>query len=358
MSNGFFIRRPHRFVNDFSENNETLSYHGRITYIEGGVHMTTVALFYDNVRTINEYTKWHMHGHVVDLAMRLTVQKRMFEPQVYDETKQQIKRHTHILSKARYDHVISHALIARAHVEPSITQLIDHVFMKVRQLRDFPLAHNASLYQAAIYYEREPYVNEERLRDILHFLQQLTPYNAKPCVYQAAALAKVPKPLSDIQKHVLATQTFLIERQFSPINAHITAVMAYVLSSNVKQTAANVETFKVHLEKLTALRPIYESYMWIIATKYDAWTAIEYYEQLEQQLRRLPVNFSAQTDVTLLALQLFSATVLDHTETLYGGDVSNDILYDFTNACDDISKGDGLYIYSEGDSYVDSGDGE
>lgn len=317
--------------------------------------MTTVALFYDNVRTINEYTKWHMHAHVVDLAMRLTVQKRMFEPQIYDETKRQIKRHTHILSKARYNHAICHALIARAHVEPSITKLIDHVFTKVRQLRDFPLAHNASLYQAAIHYERELYVNEERLRHMLRFLQQLTPHNAKPCVYQAAALAKVPQPLSDIERHILATQTFLIERQFSPATAHVTAVMAYVLSSDVTQTAANVEALKVHLQKSTTLRPIYESYMWIIATKYDAWSAMEHYEQLEQQLRRLPVNFSAQTDVTLLALQLFSATILDHTETLYGGDVSNDILYDFTSACD--VRNDGNSSCSDGDATGDSSDG-
>lgn len=302
--------------------------------------MTTVALFYDNVRTINEYTGWHMHGDVIDLAMRLTVKNRMFEPQIYDTTKAQIKRHTHMLSKARYERGIRHALFARAHCEASIEQFVADVFQNVRQLRALGIMHRPPIYQAAMYYEREKMVTKERVVDLLAMLQSFMPKGQKPSPYQAAVLAKVPASVADIEQSFERIYTFLIEQQFEQQYAHITAAIAYIRQADLMQTTTNVQALKVHIEKSMKLRPVYDSYMWIISTKYDAWTAIELLQEIEQQLQRLPVSFPSQTDVTLLSLQLLSATVLDNMETVYADDLFNDMLYDFTTACDASGKSD------------------
>lgn len=302
--------------------------------------MTTVALFYDNVRTINEYTKWYMHGDVIDLAMRLTVKNRMFDPQVYDETKAHIKKHTHVLSKARYDRTIRHALYARAHEEASVADFIAHVFTHVRLLRDFPLVHQAPVYQTAIYYGRSPYVTKERLQRMLALLQKWMPigYTASP--YHAAVLAKMPVKLVEIERQLPAIYQYLVEQQFAVPYIHITTIMAYVRCTDIVQTATTVQALKRQLEKLYALRPVYDSYMWIISTTYDAWTSAELLQNIQQQLERLPLNFPPQTDVILLSLQLLSAAVLDHCETVYETDVFNDLLYDFTTICDDSGKSD------------------
>lgn len=322
--------------------------------------VTTVALFYDNVRTINEYTKWYMHGDVIDLAMRLTVKNRMFEPQIYDETKAQIKRHTHMLSKARYDRSIQHALFARAHCESSIADFVTHVFTQVRILRDFPLMHRAPIYQAAMYYERTPYVTKERLQHMLSILQRFMPQGQSPSPYHAAVLAKMPTPLTCIEQQFTRTYHFLVEQQFAPQYVHVTAMMACVRQTDLAQTATNVHALKMHIEKTMPLRPVYDSYMWIISTTHDAWTAIEALQQIEQQLRRLPVAFPQQTDMMLLSLQLLSATILDHCETVYESDIFNELLYDFTTVCDDSGKSDTACTgaTASGDSSDGGGGGE
>lgn len=317
--------------------------------------MTTVALFYDNVRTINEYTGWRMHGDVVDLAMRLTVKNRMFEPQIYDTTKAQIKRHTHMFSKARYERSIRHALFARAHCEASIEQFVADVFQNVRQLRALGIIHRPPIYQAAMYYEREPSVTKSRVLEILAMLQSVMPKGQKASSYQAAVLAKVPAPIPEIVAAFTRIYTFLMEQQFSPQYAHITAAIAYIRQADLMQTTTKVHALKVHLQKSMTLRPVYDSYLWIISTKYDAWTAIEHLQETEQQLQRLPVSFPTQTDVTLLSLQLLSAMVLDNMETIYADDLFNDMLYDFTTTCD--ANGHLDTACSDATASSDSGDG-
>lgn len=331
----------------------------RILLKREGRNMTTVALFYDNVRTINQYTGWHMHSDVIDLAMRITIKNRAFDPNVYEGVKEQIKRHTHLLSKARYDKGIRHAMFARAHCEKSIDEFVYDVFQNVRKLRDMGLQHKSPLYQAAIYFEREQNVSQPRVEYLLQVLNNMTPTKLqKPSAYQAVVLAKLPEPLNDIKYGVKKAYDYVCQQGFDKQYAHVTAAMSYIRKADVAICATTTSTLKAQIEKETTLRPVYDSYLWLISTKHDAWTAMNELRDIRQRLQRLPTAFPAKTDMTLLALQLFSAMVLDSCATLYEDDLFQEMMYDFTTTCDNSGKSDtACEDASSSDGGSDSSDG-
>ncbi|OCS83085.1 hypothetical protein [Caryophanon tenue] len=317
--------------------------------------MTTVALFQDNVRTINEYTGWRMHGNVVDLAMRLSVKNRRFDPLVYEGVREHIKRHTHLLSKARYDKVIRHALFSRAHCEQHVETFIADVFQNVRKLRDMNLAHRAPLYHAAIYFERHHRIDQTRLLEVLAILQRVTPKNVEPSSYHAVVLAKLPHATSQIDTQLTQILALIQQKGFDQQYAHITATMTYIREVDMEECATTALALQAHLAKEVLLRPVYDSYLWLISTKYDAWSAWKRLQEFKQALEQLTPTLPPKTDITLLALQLLSADVLDCSDTRYDDDCFQDMFYDFTTACDDSGRVDTACDDASGGS--DSADG-